>query len=985
MLPQKERQILTLLFGVCFCVGTAFTVKAQNGLSPSGYTTYYRLPYHQYRWQRYQTSFAQIFYPKDLDSVCRFTLEYFPRIKKQMEQNSGLSLQGIPSLIIYPSVTQAYASRIGGNESMPNTFPTITTKGHRIILGFEGSYERFTEQLQLACVRSMWQHTFNPGSQTNLAPTYDPDLRWFQEGAIRYLARGFSLADYGALHQLFEAKNLQRWTQLAEGNSETQALAMQGFCYFLAQRYRKDAVKQVVFQIKRKKSLATALRLVCKRDMAYLQQAYIDFLYTAFQVEPIPAIPPEDSVMTPKPMYRSTLDSVQRQEGINQVSYTKDSSSIVFVQHKDQQRTVWLLQGGKRHKLYTYNTPPWINTPYFDAYPLVTLDGQDIYIVSVWHGQSVVYRYTTSGTRIATTLLPKGIDGVSSFIPKNATEWWLTAYTKGRSDLVMFHTASLRLKPLTDDLADNDQLRLSLADAGIPENKQLIFYHSGYPGIPVEDTAHEHPKGKAYGWYGIDRSGSTKEEQFLRSDSVVFAQALDGLNKREAMVPDYQRYWLEAYLRRKKSEDSLAVLEEKYRAADRATPSFLQGALNYGKDTAALTAQDESVFSKEKVQPYILQLNSLWFNAGLNNDYFINRLQPYQGYLGTYKFPEIGGIFSSGYSDIFEQHQFNIGYKLPAGTEGSDFFARYRNLCKRLDWSLLYYRKVESLKPDPKQVWVDARGMPYPATAKVKTYYYELGLSYPFNYYTGLSFTSAIRQGRTVFLATDQYSLPYPALPETWNINSLSVQYNRLQATRKNPFFYKGIRNKILLDGMMSIGKQQQLTYAISNAFEWHQPLHPSVNWVTVLKLGYSGGDKKVLYNFGGMDNNVIVRVDSTVLFKQQAPYAFQQLVTQLRGFEQNSLYGNVFGLLNTDISVQVFDGLFDYKTPYRFINRIQLGAFADVALAKETWNPAAIWQHRNSFGLSMKTVFASYPVRLDLAFPYNFSHKPMLQFSLRL
>jgi hypothetical protein len=49
----------------------------------------------------------------------------------------------------------------------------------------------------------------------------------------------------------------------------------------------------------------------------------------------------------------------------------------------------------------------------------------------------------------------------------------------------------------------------------------------------------------------------------------------------------------------------------------------------------------------------VLQLCSTYFTAKINNDYFINRYQPYQGYQGTFKFPQIGGMDQGGFSDLF--------------------------------------------------------------------------------------------------------------------------------------------------------------------------------------------------------------------------------------------------------------------------------------------------------------------------------------------
>lgn len=947
------------------------SVPALNQLTPA-----YRLPFHKWHWQVYSTPAALIYYPTGLDSVCAFTLAHYMQEKAIVEKKTGMTVKGVPSLIIYPSVSQAYESRIGSWDAGTQAFPTIARQGNRIILGFNGSYQDFTAQLHLAFVRNMWQQAFGYINGTDIrSSTSEQEWQWFKEGCIQYMAGGFSLADNEATYQWYRRQAFPTWSSVIQTAPDQQLLAVKGFCYFLEQTYRKDAVKQIVFQLRKKKTFAVAVRLVCKRSYTQLQQLYLAFLYSRYGAV-------QQVADTTAPVLSFT-DSLLEHHQAKLIWANADTTAALWIRNNAESRSVWLSeQGQKPKKLYTYLLPSWISNYSWDVYPLVQVSAKRMYIIAPEKGNMSVSEYTISGAKLRHSALPRGIEGISSFEAINDREWLMTAYTKGRSDVIRFLPGSLKVIAVTNDLADNTQLILDK-----PSGE--IRYYSGYPDViklkknsRVKDSIiADTLKGKPYGWYRNAAEG--KAEQLLISDSTAFEQLLQAaLSPADTTILPHQKAWLLAYQKQKTTEDSIAALEAKYKS--QGGSSFLQQVLGEGKDTG--TPKDYTVFDPKQVQSYRLQLHSLWFQAAINNDYFINRLQPYQGYLGTYKYPEIGGMFSSGYSDIFEHHLFSIGYKLPAGTEGSDFFVRYHNKQKRLDWYVLYFRKVESLKPDPRQDWVDAQGNPYPAAAKVKTYYYELGFNYPFTYHSAVSATIAYRKGRTVFLATDPYSLPYPALREQWNMNTIALNHNHLRPTVHNNAFYSGFRNKLLLDVMMQIGaKNPAFTYGISNQFEWHQPLHKAVNWVTQLKAGYSAGGEHILYTFGGVDHNVNGKVDSSVLFNQQAPYLFQSLVTPLRGFKQNSLYGNVYGLLNTDVYVQIFDGLFDYKTPYSFMNRLQLGAFADVAWARETWRPDALWQQRHSLGFSAKTVLAGYPIRLDLAFPYNFGQPPMLHFSLRL
>lgn len=389
--------------------------------------------------------------------------------------------------------------------------------------------------------------------------------------------------------------------------------------------------------------------------------------------------------------------------------------------------------------------------------------------------------------------------------------------------------------------------------------------------------------------------------------------------------------------------------------------------------------------SGDGTTPYVLQLHSAYFSAQVNNDYFINKYQPYYAYQGQYKFPELGGMTKGGFSDLFENHHFTIAYALPAATEGSTFFIKYENTARNLDWGGAYFRKVETLKPDPNRDWVDEQGNKYPNNAKAKTHYYQLFFKRPLTYYSDVKLETGVRQDRTVFLATDKYSLDFPPLLSTWSVNTLAYSINKLKPTI--PFLFKGFKAKVSLDAFKGFTQEEAFVSAASVDISYHQPLYKMITLVTQLHAAASGGDQYILYNLGGEDNNVTPRVDTTVHFAQSAPYAFQTLVTPFRGRYQNSLYGDRMLLFNTDVYFPIFQTLIPITTPLPFINNIQLGTLADIATASERWNP----NNRNngkwlwSYGFSARSSLAGYPLHVDIAWPGTFRRQPVVYFSISM
>lgn len=927
----------------------------------------------QIQWQRYSNSAAHFYFASGSDSLCKYTVKQYAALLKKMEQESGLKSRGKSNVIIYPSPYEFFETNIGSNVPRQYSFPTITPDaGGRMALAFEGSYELYTQQLSVALMRRLWEQNISQSGKLNFSNYERPELRWFKEGFIHYTATGFSLQDNDSLFALLSRDTTLSLDALI-GNPEQQLLLAKGFCWFLTRHYRKDALKQIAFQLKQKKSLETALRLVTKRNLQELNVVYAAFLKHIY------ALP--DVYFSGQQTVTTEASTSGKTDTL--VLFRLNENSTVLSTAKNGQRSIYLKQKARIKLLQSFQTPLWLEHK-SPNYPLMDYNNEKLYLLNRNKGSHQMIIYNAKSHTLRTVILPQGIDGISDFKIVSDQVWLFAAYTKGRSDIISFNPEKFSIKAITNDMADNIKLSIN------PEHPGTVRYRSGFPQLLRADTDSPDFRGaKPYGLYekGIGSGGSGKsEELLLQNDSAEFELLLSRFGQDKHNIPASRHYWLQVYLQDQTIKDSIRAAVQNMKSEQVNNPGFLSGLLTPQNDTKSDSSND-TVFQAKNVRPYLLQLSNLWFNASVNNDYFINRLQPYQAQLGIYKFPEIGGMLTGGYADIFENHEFNVGYRMPSGAEGSDFFFRYKNKKQRLDWNVLYHRKVENLQPNAMNQWMDDLGRPYPPTAKIKSYYFEAGLMYPMGYRSKIDFTVAVRDNKTVFLSTDQYSLQYPALKSLWNINTISYTFNNIKQNSENGLMLRGIKYRTCLDGIFGMGKpnKNQFSYGINQHVDWYQPLHKWINWHNHVALGYSGGSSYILYNFGGMDNNIITRVDSNAVFEQNAPYIFQQLVAPLRGFQQNTMWGNTYGVVNSELFVQVFGGVIKSKTSFQFINLMQLGAFADLSYSKSTWNPISDWQRRNSYGFSLKTILANYPVRVDIAFPYNFNQKPMVHLSLHL
>jgi hypothetical protein len=1015
---------------ILFVLGSVFSIQ-----SSAQQQRYNRFQYHKYKWRVFHTK-AHVYFPVGYDSLGAFTIRELPTAIKRIKHEMGTTLFKEPNIIIYPSVDQQYESNIGLFEQQAYTFPTFISTGSRIVIAYNGNYSELKDQLYEALAREVWEAQIKEGltDQVKASEATDKDVPyWFREGAIRYFAHKWPIASEDALKLSFQQNNFQNWEASI---SYQPRLSGQAFCYFLSENYYPLIMVQLYQQLK-KKNLQRSVRLITKKPIDSLFAECFQFYRDRFDIH----TQKEDSaaIRLSIPLKRGIKSSIIAGPHGNNIAYTTT---------KNGERTVWIFdsRSAQTHKVVSYKLVPWLKDHSLDKYPLVQWKDDEILIVTMpVKGRLHIVSYSATGAKLYEDVL-YGVDGISHMLPLNEKEYLLSAFRQGQSDIVSYNPDREKYTVYTADQWDDGAFAIDKGNtnelmfvSNRPEKelklydsvrlRQVIFTLENKQVKPIVADSFPFAKWDKPTFIKPDallatttRSGTERFavidlrqpdnvqslsdyqlSQYLpeTSEIILYKQQKHSRNSKDSLIITKQPIdgwinnnrlhddtapWLEDYKRREAYE---ARIDSMLNASKDDTSSFVENIL-VPKDAKEKSRKRQDSISKsldydgKKVRPYVLQLYSAYFSVNVNNDYFINRYQPYLNYQGEFKFPEIGGMVQGGFTDLFENHHVNIAFRVPAGSEGSDFFLKYENTAKKLDWAVSYFRKVETLKPDPRRNWTNEEGKPYPNAAKVKTHYYELAITYPLTYDLSAGFQTAVRQDRTIFLATDKYSLLFEDLKSTWSISTLSLNLIKQQPTI--PLLYKGIKGKLLIDLFKGFSQQEKAVLGSQMKIEYAQPVYKYITLVLQAKAGYSKGDNYILYNIAGTDNNVVPKVDSNVHFPQTAPYAFQSLVTPFRGYLQNHLYGNEYALFNADVYFPLFQTLIPIETPLNAINQLQLGIFSDAAAAKETWNKAPVNQGWLwSYGLSARTMLANYSIRLDVAWPGTFSKSPVWYFSINI
>lgn len=974
---------------------------------------YNRFQYHSFKWRTFHSDAYHIYFPFGHDSTAKYIAGELPEAMERVKHRMVTSLLEIPNVIIYPSPDQLYQSNIGLYDFEDKTLPTFVKKGNRMVLFFNGNHDDLKAQLYEALVRSIWEAQFNNELEDQAKGGVNEAIPfWFTEGAIRYFAHHWPVQAEDEFRRSFENKHFNNWHEVIAYQPR---LSGQAFCYFLSDRFYEEAPAQLFGQLKKKRDLRRSIRLIAKKELDSLCILCFDYYKNKFSRE--------DATRD------TTGKTIPHKKGIvRQVLTEPGMSTTTYVLSRNNKRTIYSYNSasGKTTKISTYKLPPWINDYSKDNYPLVTYREREGLLIT----------QPKKGIIIVGQTAITGIDGITSVQLDQNGSFLMSGYRKGQSDIVSFDVNRGQYTAHTSDIYDDTYLANNTT-------KKLYFLSSRPHDNPGDTTKPPMAQGiysvegklvqqlvtdtlpyikwskplfvshnellATHTRYGVERFalvntsssavktlGRYKPIQYLSSanEIVSYSTTKDSISiisePLRKWINNYESTdttspWLQDYRKRealRAKEDSILLAakeNDKYSfLKDILVPKDAQEQAANRKDSVEQSLQ----YNPKKVRAYILQLHSAYFAAKANNDYFINRYQPCLNYQGQFKFPEIGAMLQAGFTDLFENHHVGISFRIPTQTEGSDFYLNYRNTKKNLDWGLTYFRKVETVQPDPQRAWVNESGQLYPGLAKVKTHYYELSLQYPITYYLSIGLDQTFRNDRTIFLATEKYSLVFEDIKSLWSITTLSVKQNKLRPTI--PLLYRGYSAKLLVDGFKAFTQNGDALYGVNAKVQYHQPLYRYITLVTQLQAGHSGGASHLLYNVAGIDNNVNVKVDSTVHFSQTAPYAFQMLITPFRGYRQNTLFGNQYAVWNNDVYFPLFQTLIPIETPLSVINNLQLGLFSDIGTAKETWQKPQVkdglfW----SYGMSARSKLAGYPIRVDVAWPGTFSKRPLWYFSL--
>lgn len=378
---------------------------------------------------------------------------------------------------------------------------------------------------------------------------------------------------------------------------------------------------------------------------------------------------------------------------------------------------------------------------------------------------------------------------------------------------------------------------------------------------------------------------------------------------------------------------------------------------------AGQDVREETVIGKAKLFDYKLKFSIDNFSGTFNNDILINRYEPFTGSLpiSLTSSGAFNGMLKASVFDLMEDIRFTGAVRLPffngqgAGAAignggggvfiadnsalfdgGGEWFARADYLKKRLDYSLIYYRKTEV---------GDAQVTDNPGdilNAKSISNLYQAVIKYPFDKVKSVRLMFGLRKDRIVLRPAGITRLDTIAL-QIGDVNKqtfglLRVEYVHDNTIQKAMNILNGLRWKVFMDFNTKVNKVETEGKTLFNAgFDgrYYYPIYRNFIWAVRAAGDFSWGSQKIVYYLGGVDGWLFPKYNRFPQ-PQDVDYAYQSLAVNLRGFRQNTANGNNAVVLNSELRFPVFSTLFNKPINNAFLRNFQLVQFFDLGTA---WN----------------------------------------------
>lgn len=436
---------------------------------------------------------------------------------------------------------------------------------------------------------------------------------------------------------------------------------------------------------------------------------------------------------------------------------------------------------------------------------------------------------------------------------------------------------------------------------------------------------------------------------------------------------------------------------------DTGTVSFLEMVFNQNNKYKNSYQLFESAEVLLKPKVYQTTFYPDYLQTSLDNTLLFTRYQPFDYVGGTYQNPLLSGFLTSTLTDVMEDYQLRAGGRLGIDLNTLDYFLQFNNYRRRVDWGLLYFHHAATYQYNMSRN-APPYYSPFPVKGRLGMDYIQGSVSYPFDVTKSVRLQMGLRYDRLRIKAKDKYSIEIPDDKQYWVVSRAEFVYDNTT----NPILniWKGNRIKFFAEYQYKMNNQTKGFYGFGFDGRNYTTLYKNVILASRMASAFSGGNAKVLYMLGGVDNDFNPKMDNNIYIDLSQNYAFQSLATNMRGYKQGSRNGNSYLVVNEEIRFPIYNTLVKKPVKSSLLKNLQLVLFTDIGSAWRGLLPSSennqnlIWvQDPNTwvsvlytktkyefgmgYGFGLRTKLVGYFIRTDLAWNIDGGKKPMLHISM--
>ncbi len=1005
-MSYKRKNIIFTLSLVFYALFFIFnTINAQTINTKFGKN---RVQYHEVfnDWWMYENDHYIIYWYGKERNIAKTAILLSQISYDDIEKTLDFKINKKIQVIIYSNVSDFRQSNLGIKDD-ENKFsgPGVTKfYNNRVIVYFNGDHNNLLKQIRKGTAEVFLKNMFSDLTFENIYKklVYSDFSEWFTKGIIDFLTDKWTIEDDENLRNIFLNKKNSKITfpKLSENIPE---LAGKSFFYFLSRKYGTDKISDIFYLIRISRDIEASVLPVTDRTMdelfaewkAYYSNIYQKYLnrnersdkpeqpFSLKSQYPFTSLSlsPNNKYLTYATNNAGKIDlyiydiEKHRKKKILKLGYINafqetDYNYPVcrFDKNSDKLYMIFEKKGDLYLRIVNINTFEYFEQilapEYNRIYSMDILDTEELILNGNTDGYPDIYSYkikTRQSKRLthdfwdnldATLVTKDGQKGILFSSNRRDTsseiQYLDTVPPFGTFDLFFLDLENNKISRLTNtpDINErngflhNDQLYYTTDETGIVNikseniNTHKAEFITDAPGNIFPFSTQNNYILYSYrvlcDYHLILEKAETDIKHnplisFLKETDQI-ADSEIGLQNKHAV--NYDVFEIDSGLLFQSEFDDIKTSPEDYSI--------------YG-DTSGIGQNHKFKFEKFNSSRAVASRLRFSFTdliTKIDNEPLFDGMEAYTGDENSPFGQPTSLLLKTRVKDLFEDYFLETGIRVSSDLREKEYFSVFENIKHKIDWQYAFYRKTRSSYQFNRINFIDKyRMIINMGQARAK---------YPFDVYSSISLTSALRLDKNLILASDTISLNNNDVNE--QRFSLQLEYIFDNTSKIGVNTYIGNRSKVFIKGYnkMNIKLNTPSAFNLSKGmfavigFDSRQ--YFKVLGKSILAFRLSGqtsfGAESNLYFLGGMENWIFSHNDDLVPLPANDRYAYRILVANMRGFGYNARNGSSYILSNNEIRIPVFQYLFGNRIKKSFLRDFQITGFFDLGTAWRGLSP---------------------------------------------